>query len=64
MCRIATKFVPGLLTNDQKQLHVNVSLELRKKAKENPTFTCISKIITGDESWIYGYDTETKQLSS
>jgi hypothetical protein len=62
--RIAAKFVPRLLTNDQKQRRVNVCLELlvREKANEDPTF--ISRIITGDESWIYGYDSETKQQSS
>jgi hypothetical protein len=41
---------------------VNVCLELREKANEDPT--CISRIITGDESWIYIYDPETKQQSS
>jgi len=24
----------------------------------------LSRVITGDESWVYGYDTETKQQSS
>jgi hypothetical protein len=61
MCRIAAKFVPRLL-NDQKQRRVNVSRELREKANEDPTF--ISRIITGGESWIYGYDPEIKQQSS
>jgi hypothetical protein len=61
---IATKFVPWLLTNDRKQLPINVGLELWEKANEDPTF--ISKVITGDESWIYGYeyDPETTQQSS
>jgi hypothetical protein len=58
MCRIAVKFVPRLLTNDRKQPHVNVCLELQEKTNEDPTF--ISRIIMGDESWIYGYDPETK----
>jgi hypothetical protein len=61
MHRIAMEFVPRLLTNDQKQQPINVCLELREKANEDPTFTCISRIITGDVSWIYGYDPETKQ---
>jgi histone-lysine N-methyltransferase SETMAR len=56
MCRIAAKFVPRLLTNDQKRRHVSLYLELREKANEDPTF--ISRIVTGDESWIYGYDPE------
>jgi hypothetical protein len=42
--------------------HINTCLELREKANENPTF--ISRIITGDRSWSYGYDPETKQQSS
>jgi hypothetical protein len=60
---IAAMFVPRLLTNDQKQQRVNVCLELREKANEDPTFIC--RIITGDESWIYlyGYDPETKRQS-
>jgi hypothetical protein len=62
MSCIAAKFVPWLLTNDQKQQHVNICLELWKKANEDPTF--ISWIITGDKNWIYGYDPETKQQLS
>jgi hypothetical protein len=64
MRRIAVKFVPRLLINDQKQRHVHVCLELHEKANKDPTF--ISRIITGDESCIYsyGYDPETKQQSS
>jgi hypothetical protein len=56
---IAAMFVPWLLTYDQKQRHVNICLELWEKANEDPTF--ISRIMTGDKSWIYGYDSETKQ---
>jgi hypothetical protein len=43
---------PLSLTNDQKQLHVNVCLELREKANEDLTF--ISRIVVGDKSSIYG----------
>jgi hypothetical protein len=35
-------YVPWLLTNDQKQRHMNICLELREKANEDPTF--ISRI--------------------
>jgi hypothetical protein len=62
MRRTAVKFVPRLLTNDQKQQRVSVCHKLREKANEDPTI--ISRITTGDESWIYGYDPETKQQSS
>jgi hypothetical protein len=59
---IAAKFVHRLLTNDQKQRRVKMCLELREKANEDSAF--FSRIITGDKSWIYGYDPETKQQSS
>ena len=62
MRRIAAKFVPRLLTTDQKQRRVDVCSELRELANNDPSF--LSTIITGDESWCYGYDPETKQQSS
>jgi hypothetical protein len=37
-------------------------LELRERANKDPT--SISRIITGDENWIYGYDPQTKQQLS
>jgi hypothetical protein len=57
----AMKSVPRLLTNDQKQWHINICLKLWQGAKEDPTFS--SRIIMDDESWIYGYEPETKQQS-
>jgi hypothetical protein len=62
MRRISAKIVPRHFTNDQKQRRVNLCVELREEVTEDPTF--ISRIITGEESWIYGYDPETKQQSS
>jgi hypothetical protein len=38
---------------------VSVCRELKQQAREDPNF--ISNIITGDETWVYGYDPETKQ---
>lgn len=62
MRRIAAKFVPRLLTTDQKQRRLDVCSELRELERTDPSF--LSRIITGDESWCYGYDPETKQQSS
>src|SRR5580692_2333115 len=62
MRRVAAKFVPRLLTPDQKQHRLDVCQELRETANSDPAF--IARIITGDESWVYGYDLETKQQSS
>jgi transposase len=62
MHRVAAKFVPRILTADQKQQRVNVCEELRQTASDDATF--LSRVITGGESWIYGYDPKTKQQSS
>jgi len=62
MHRVAAKFVPRILTADQKQQHINICTELCQLASDDETF--LSRVITGDESWIYSYDPETKQQSS
>jgi len=58
----AATFVPRILTADQKAQRVEVCMDLRQTASDDPTF--LSRVITGGESWIYGYDPETKQQSS
>ena len=62
MHRVAAKFVPTILTADQKQQRVNVCTELRQLASDDETF--LSRVVIGDESWVYGYDHETKRQSS
>ena len=62
MHHVAAKFIPRILTADQQQQRVNVCTELRQLASNDESF--LSRVITGDESWVYGYDPETKQQSS
>jgi len=62
MHRVAAKFVPRLLTPEQKEHHVAICQELRHRAVDDPSF--ISRVITGDETWVYEYDPEAKQQSS
>jgi hypothetical protein len=64
MRHIAAEFVSWLLTNGQKQRRIIMCIELWEKANEDPTFTCISWIITGGKILIYGNDSETKQQLS
>jgi len=61
MRRIAAKFVPHLLNNDQRDHRVQVCTELQEAVRHDPPF--LSRVITGDESWVYDYDPETKQQS-
>jgi len=62
MHRIAAKFVPRLLIPEQKEHRVEICEQLRQHALDDPSF--MSRVITGDESWVYGYDPESKQQSS
>jgi hypothetical protein len=42
--------------------HVIVCGDLREELKNYPWF--LMEVVTGDESWCYGYDPEAKQQSS
>jgi len=57
---VSAKFVPCLLMVEQKDDHLSVCTDLCERAQNNPKF--ISSVITGDESWVYRYDPETKKM--
>ena len=59
---MAAKFVPRLLSREQKEFCPAVAQDLLETANNDPDF--LKKVITGDESWVYGYDPETKAQSS
>ena len=61
MHRVSAKFLPRLLTDDQKENHSEISQELLDNANGNENF--LKNIITGDGMWVYGYDVETKMQS-
>ena len=62
MKRVASKVVPRILSDEQKKKRLDNSKEMLLKIQKNPEF--LKRVITGDESWVYGYDPETKQMSS
>ena len=62
MKRVAAKFVPCLLSEDQRADRLDVCREMKDQLKNDTDF--LSKVITGDESWCYGYDPETRQWKS
>jgi len=59
---VASKFVPRLPSVDQKQQRLDVCLDLKENAANDPSF--LSNVITGDKTWVYAYDLETKTQSS
>ena len=61
MKRVCTKFVPRLVTDDREQRQT-IAHDLFECSCEDVQF--LKNIVTGDESWVYVYDPETKQQSS
>ena len=61
MRRVAAKFVPKLLKFDQKQHRIYIAKELLNSSRNDPNL--LQCVITGDESWIYGYNVEYKAPS-
>lgn len=62
MSRVCAKFVPRILTEEQTENRLRIASDLLQTSTEDPSF--LSKIVTGDETWIFGYDPETKVQSS
>ncbi|PNF28257.1 hypothetical protein B7P43_G06641 [Cryptotermes secundus] len=62
MRRVFAKFIPKLLTMEQKQCRLEIAQDVLDNANSNANF--LNTVITGDESWVYVYDPETKMQSS
>ncbi|XP_076058547.1 protein GVQW3-like [Oratosquilla oratoria] len=56
--KVCTKMVPKLLNNDQKERHMQVCQDILDCLETKPDL--LGRVITGDESWIFKYNTETK----
>lgn len=62
MSRICAKFVPKILDDDQKERRKTCAQEMLEQVDNDPDF--LEMVVTGDESWIYSYDPQTKMQSS
>jgi len=59
---VAAKFVPLILTAEQKDWRLSVATNMVQEAESDENF--MGQIITGNETWVCGYDLETKCQSS
>ena len=59
--KICTKMVPKLVDDDQKERHMEVCQDILEHLQTEPDL--LQRVITGDESWIFKYDLETKRQS-
>jgi len=60
--QMSAKFVPRVLTVEQKQQCLSFSLELRDRAASDSSF--LGNVMTGNETLVYCYDAETRVQSS
>ena len=60
MRKLYAKIVPKVLTDEQKQRRVDCCNDWIENAQDS---NFLKRVITGDESWIYEYNPETKRQS-
>jgi hypothetical protein len=61
-CIVFLQTLCHVLRNEQKANHVTLSQELFDHS--NADKNLLKNVIIGDETWVYGYDIETKSQSS
>jgi len=59
MRKVCAKIVPKELTEEQKQRGVTICQDLLERQDD-----ILGHVITGDETWVYHYDPETKWQSA
>lgn len=60
--KVCSRFVPHLLTDDQKTARTQHCLDMKATAEADPNF--LKTIITGDETWCFQYEPTTKRQSA
>lgn len=58
----SSKFIPRILTGQQKQNRKQIVTELLQQAETDEHF--LKEIITEDETWVYEYNVETNAKTS
>ena len=61
LSKIAAKFVPRMLTDFDRDRRRTVCQWWKDKVQQNPDI--VRWIVTGDESWVWAYDPESKRES-
>ncbi|UYV82171.1 hypothetical protein LAZ67_21001238 [Cordylochernes scorpioides] len=62
MIRMSSKFVTRILTEEKKEVRMDICKNMVEMTRTDPEW--MQKIISGDETWVYQYDPETKCQSS
>lgn len=62
LSKLCARWVPRLLTREQKEVRATNCLELMHLYDEDPA-QFQRRVVTGDETWIFWHDPETKEMS-
>jgi hypothetical protein len=62
MCHVCAKFVPQFFSDNQLECRKTIAGDLFEQSVQDRSF--LGKVVTGDESWVFAYDPETKMQSS
>ncbi len=57
--KIASRFIPKILTDNQKQRHVDATQRNLQRLEDEPLL--LRRVVTGDESWVHCYQPNLKQ---
>ncbi|KAL4085118.1 hypothetical protein QTP88_027410 [Uroleucon formosanum] len=61
MKKLCANMVPKNLLAEQKHVQMSISQDCQEQVEADPTL--LDRVITGDESWYFQYDPETKRQS-
>ena len=62
LSKVSARWVPHMLTEEQKQRRVNWCRSMLEKF-DGGKLNAVWEIVSGDETWVYCFDLETKQQS-
>ena len=62
MSKLSARWVPRMLTIDQKRSRLNISEELLARFNKSPDHF-MQRIVTQDETWVHHFDPESKEQS-
>ena len=62
MTKVSTRWVPQMLTNDQKRTPLDISRYLLSHYEDDPG-DFIKRVVTQDETWVHHFDPESKMQS-
>ena len=62
MSKISARWVPRMLTDDQKRTHPHISRYLLSRYEDDPS-DFIELVVSQDETWVHHFDPESKMQS-